>query len=73
LRWLTWLLLISFVLSGGGMLPQLVERRATNRMIAKPWFDARCSRLRCILGKDTYCYFPSWVQSVYPLCWRPSL
>jgi len=48
---------------------QLSERLASNRKLGStPDAVAR----RCVLGKDTYCYIPSWGQAVYQLWW-PSL
>jgi len=43
----------------GGGVAQLVERRASNRKVAKPWLDSRCGNpsiavsweRRCVLGK----------------------
>jgi len=45
----------------------VVERQDSNRKFMKRWSTLDAVAHRCILGKDTECYFPSEDQAVYPL------
>jgi len=40
------------VTDGSGDAVQLVERRASNRKVAKPWLDTECSSAWRVLKKD---------------------
>jgi len=49
-----------------------VKRRASNRKVAKPWFDSRCGSASLCPWEKHSMLFPTWGQAVYPLWW-PSL
>jgi len=52
----------------GGM-AQLVERRASNRKVAKPWFDSRCGSASLCPWEGHLMLFYILGPTVYPLLW----
>jgi len=47
--------LINVAMAGG--VDQLIQRRAKNRKVAKPWLTPNEVTRCCVLGKDTYSRF----------------
>jgi len=54
---------VRHVVTGGsnGGVAQLIERWASNRKVAKPWFDFRCGSASLL---------PSWSLVIYPSFWQ---
>jgi len=47
----------------------IVECRASNWKVAKPWFDFRCGSVSLCPWERHLMLLPTWGQAVYPLWW----
>jgi len=53
----------------GDYVAQLIDCRVSNQKVAKPWCYSQTVARYYVLGKNSWCLFPSWDQEVYPSSW----